>query len=434
MAGAQSRDGVPAEQRAAVAPTGACPHLGGEFTPLTGEQLVDPYPFYARARSEEPAFFSPTFGMWFITRYADITTILADPGTFSSLDTLPRPRETPTEVQEVLADYLPDRRLLNTDPPAHTRLRLLIRQGFTPRRVAALEPVIREVATDLVDAFAADGQVDLISQFAYPLPLTVILGMLGVPAHDMPTMRRWTQESIALNFAAATLPLEEQVAYARGKLAFQRYTRDLVTERAQAPREDLISDLLQARYEGISPLSAEEVSSLIPGLIIAGHESTAKLIGNTMLLLLTHPEQWQALQRDPTLVAAAVEEGLRIEAPVLGMVRTTTREVTVGGVTLPAGARLFLMYGSANHDETHFADAEQFRPDGTRRASHLAFGHGIHFCLGAPLARLEARIAIETLGRRLPGLRLAPEQSFARVPSLVFRGLARLGLVWDPCP
>ncbi|MGH8348942.1 MAG: cytochrome P450, partial [Pseudomonas sp.] len=318
--------------------------------------------------------------------------------------------------------------------PAHTRLRLLIRQGFTPRRLAALEPVIREVANNLVDTFAADGQVDLISQFAYPLPLTVILGMLGVPAHDMPTMRRWTQESIALNFASATLPLEQQVAYAQGKLAFQRYTRDLVTERAQAPREDLISHLLRARQEGIPPLSTEEVSSLIPGLIIAGHESTAKLIGNTMRLLLTHPEQRQALQRDPNLTAAAVEEGLRIDAPVLGMVRTTTREVTVGGVALAAGARLFLLYGSANHDETYFTDAEQFHPDRARRTSHLAFGHGIHFCLGAPLARLEARIAIETLGRRLPGLRLAPEQSFAHVPSLVFRGLACLGLVWDACP
>lgn len=375
-------------------------------------------------------FFSPALGMWFVTRHDDIVAILGDPATFSSRDTILRPADMAPEVQEVLADWRYPRHLINSDPPDHTRLRARVNQGFRPKRIARLEPTIREVADGLIDGFAPDGRVDLVAQFAYPLPLTIILRMLGVPVEDMAAWRRWT-DMVALHFAASTLSLEHQLELARSRVAFQHYTTGLVEQRQRAPQDDMISHLLKAPEDGSEPLGVEQVVDLVPGLIIAGHETTAHLIANTVLLLLSHPEHWHALQRHPELVEAVVEEGLRKDSSVLGLVRTTTRAAEVGGVALGPGARLFLLNGSANHDESRHVQPEEFRLDRGPQP-HLGFGRGIHSCIGAALARLETRIAIETLARRLPGLRLVPGQSFERTPNLVFRGLRRLELSWDP--
>ena len=407
--------------------------LGASFQPLAGEHLEDPYPFYRRARDREPVFFHPRLGVWFVTRYEDVVAVLRDPATFSSKDVIPTHPELPLEVQEVVADLRHVQHLINTDPPAHTRLRAIVNEGFTPSRVAALEPTVQKLAAELVDGFALDGHADLVAQFAYPLPLTVILQMLGVPPDDLDQCQRWSADVSRWAWAVGALALDEVVACARGVVAFQRYAEELVAARRREPRDDMISHLLAAG-DGERRLGPQELVDLIPGLILAGHETTANLITNTVFLLLTHPAEWEAVRRDRAAVERAVEEGLRVDTSVLGMPRTTTRAVELGGVALPAGARLFLLFGSANHDGARYARPDEFCPGRERAAPHLGFGRGIHFCIGAPLARLEARVAIETLAARLPSLRLADPAPPPRRPNLAFREYTHLNVRWGQHP
>jgi cytochrome P450 len=404
--------------------------LGATFQPLAGDHLEDPYPFYRRARAEEPVFFHPGFGLWFVTRYEDVVAVLRDPRTFSSKDTIPTHPELAPEVQAVLAEHRHSQHLINADPPVHTRLRSICNEGFTPTRVGALESTIRALAADLIDGFSADGHADIAAQFAYPLPLTVILQMLGVPAEDLDDCRRWSHDVSAWAWGAAVLPTEQLVEHARGMVAFQRYTEGLVEARRRGPRADMISDLVAAR-DGGTGLSNEEVVDLVPGLILAGHETTANLITNTLFQLLRHPARWDVLRRDPRTAEAAVEEGLRFDTSVLGMPRTTTRDVELGGVTLPAGAKLFVLFGSAGHDDARYANPEAFDPDRRGGPPHLGFGRGIHYCIGSPLARLEARIALATLAARLPSLRLVDREPPPHRPMLAFREYTRLDVEWD---
>ena len=405
-------------------------NLGEQFMPVAGEHLQDPYPFFQRARREQPVFFSPVFHMWFVTRYEDVMTVLADPRTYSSRDTIPTHPEMAPEVREALAGYRNPKHLINADPPDHTRLRSLMNHAFRPRRVGALEPAVRDIANCLVDGFIDCGRVDLMDEFAHPLPLTVILRMIGVPPEDMDRCRRWSNSISEWAWGQQVLPVERLAVCARGMVEFMHYTEALVERRRSDPQDDLISHLLAAREDGVEPLSPDALVDIIPGLILAGHETTANLIGNTILLLLRHPAQWEEVRADPAAVERAVEEGLRMDASVTGMPRTATRDVELGGVQIPAGSMLFLLYGSANHDDAHFRHPESFDIDRGKDSSHLAFGRGIHYCIGAPLGRLEARVAIELLAGRLPGLRLDPEQDFARKPNLLFRGLARLLVTW----
>ncbi|HEY8215538.1 MAG TPA: cytochrome P450 [Acidimicrobiia bacterium] len=405
--------------------------LGSAYEPL-GRHLEDPYPFFARARREDPVFFSPLFGMHFVTRYDDIVTILRDPETFSSRDTIPTHPEMAPEVQEALARYRHPTHLINSDPPDHTRLRGLVNQGFAPRRIASLEPSVREIAGALISGFEADGRADLVEQLAYPLPLTVILRMLGVPPEDIDSCKRMSRDITTWAWGAATLPSDVLVRCARGMVEFQDYSARLVAARRREPRDDLISHLVGAHEDGREPLTDDEVVELLPGLILAGHETTANLITNTVRVLLANPDQWEALGTDDELIAPAVEEGLRFDTSVNGMIRTATRPVTVGVVPLREGDRLFLLFGSANHDESHYEQPEEFRV--SRPGSeppNVAFGRGIHFCIGAPLARLEARVALEQLRDRLANLRLASDR-FEHDPNFLFRGYRRLDVCWDP--
>jgi len=415
---------------APAGPPAACGRIGEEFDPFHAHGQ-DPFPFYARARAEAPVFYSPRFGVWFVTRYDDVAVILRDPLTFSSTESLPKPRERAPEVEPILRQARQVKTLINVDPPEHTRLRQVAREGFTPARVAALEPMIREVTEDLIDRMGA-GPADLLDRFAYPLPLTVILHVLGVPLEDMERCRGWTRDMTVVDFAPDDLPIETQVAAARGFLAFVGYWDDLVARRAAEPRDDLISHLVTAPVHGEERLAPEHVAAMLPSFILAGHETTANLIGNTVWRLLQHPDQLAAVTRDPALVPGAVEEGLRYDPSTLGFIRTARRQVEIAGTTIPAGGKLFLLYASANHDGARYPAPEAFRVDRNGTTQHLAFGRGIHFCLGAQLARLEARVALERLLARLPGLRLADPAAPPRWrPNLVFRGLERLLVSWD---
>jgi len=398
--------------------------LGAAFNPLA----EDPYPFYALARGHAPIAYSPELNAWLVTRHEDIQSVLLQPEMFSSRDTLTSPVTFyPRTLQELIQGFLPVPIVLNTDGADHTRFRVPLTKAFAPARMRAMEPFIREIAHRLIDGFAEQRRAEIVSQFAYPLALEVVLTLLGIPREDIDQTRQWSRDWLML--MSIQLDEEQQVAGAKGTVAFQHYLARLIAERRAAPQDDLISTLLQFSTAGIEPLTENELVILLQGLILAGHESTTNMIGTGLLLLLEAPERWRTLCAHPDYIPLTVEEILRFDAPIQMFARTTTQEVTVGGVTLPEDASLLLLYGSGNRDSAVFAQADEFQ---LQRAPnhHLAFGHGVHFCVGAALARLEGRIAFEVLCRRLPDLRLVPSQDLTHIPTLLFRGYERLEVTW----
>ncbi|WP_258003573.1 cytochrome P450 [Fischerella muscicola] len=321
-----------------------CPHLGQEFQPFVQPQLDDPYSFFQRAREEEPIFHSPILNGYVLTRYEDILNVLKDPTKFSSADNL-KPIVTFTpEVIGVLRQGFPFvADLVNSDGDLHKRLRAPFVKVFAPERLQALEDSIRAIANRLVDNFINDGQADIVSQFTYPLPLEVILTMYGVPLEMMANIKKWCLDMTAL--LSSQLTPESQLECARSFVAMQHAVAGLIEQRRQAPQNDLISNIQD------SDLSLNEQVIVLCGLILAGHKTTSHLIASAIKLLLEQPQLWQAVGDIPSLIPAAVEEALRYDAPVPAMIRTTTEEVSIAGVTLPPGTQLFLMYGSANRDE-----------------------------------------------------------------------------------
>ncbi len=408
----------------------ACPHadLGRDFKPF---ELADPFPFFARARDRTAIFHSPEIDYWVVTRYEDIREVFRDPATFSSQNTQAPFRRRPAEVQRILdeGDLAVTSGLSGRQPPDHTRLRGFIKKAFTPRRVASLEPEIREIAARMIDRFAHRGHADLVADLAYELPALVILRMLGIPDQDVPKVKEWAQSRVYMNFGDASV--EDQVHHAENLVRYWSYCRELVQARLEDPRDDLPGDLARIYLQGDQTLTPDEIAGLIYGQLTAGHETTSALLANGLKELLGQRDAWQAVCADPERIPAAVEEMLRVSTPVFAWKRLTTRPATVGGVELPAGTNLLLLLGSANHDEHVFPEPERIDLERENASRHLAFGLGIHFCLGAPLARLEARVVIEELARRLPGLRLVEGQPFDYTANSTFRGPAHVEVRWD---
>lgn len=401
------------------------------FDPLSPEQRADPFPVYAEARRDAPVFYAPAFDLWVVTRYDDVLAVLKDHETFSSRNALrSAPHEPPPEVREVLAEGWPEMPIiLDSDPPLHERIRRPITKAFTPRRVAELAPRIEAIAQELLDGFAADGEADIVERFAWPLPLRVMGELIGVPADDLPWLHERSRDWLSLYGASGSV--EEQLAAAEGTVAFQRYFVDVMEERAREPRDDLMSALLAAVAEEDDPISLVELAGVPLDLLVAGHVTVTRAIGSALVLLLRDPEALEELLREPELVAGAIEEILRLESPAQGLFRETTRDVELGGVRLPRGARLMVHFGSANRDERQFAEPDRYRPRRTDGGKHVAFGKGIHFCIGAPLARLELAIALPLLLERLPNLRRTDEGPLAYDPIFFARGLSSLRLAWD---
>jgi cytochrome P450 len=287
--------------------------------------------------------------------------------------------------------------LTNSDPPDHTRLRRLVSSVFTARRVQAMRPWINQLTDELIDGFARNDQVDLMEEFAAPLPILVISELLGIPETDRPQVRDWSRTIIS-GFGRPDFPVADATA-------FVDYLRDLIAHRREQPDEALISALIRARDDN-DALSLNELTATIFLMIVAGHDTTVSLIGNSVYLLMTQPDRAAGLRADPTLLPAAIEEFLRLESPVpTANFRAATESLTIGGTQISAGDLVTISLQGANRDHSQFPDPAHLDP--TRSGRHLAFGHGIHFCLGAPLARLEGELAIGTLLKRFPNLRLA---------------------------
>lgn len=402
-----------------------------QFNPMAPGQIEDPYPLYARMRRELPVFYSAMFDLWVVTRYEDIAEVEKDPSRFSSAGALDARSEPHPEVLQVLKQgYVQFISLVQSDPPDHTRMRAVFGKALSAQRIAAMESKVRETADTLIDGFVRDGKADLIQQFAYALPGFLICDLLGVPRSDMEQLKRWSDDKTLL--MSATAPLEQQVAAAHGFIAMQRYFIDQIEERRKHPGEDLLTLLVPQSMGGSAPLSHQEAACNAMDLMAAGHETTTGLIGNGMWLLLQSPEQLQALRDAPELLPNAIEEMLRMEAPIRGFFRAVTTETQLGGVTIPKGGRLFIVYASGNRDESQFSEPDRFDIRRADAKKHLAFGKGIHFCVGAPLAKLEGRIAFEHLLRRLPNPRLRTDAATVRRPYFMLRGFEHLPIAWDP--
>jgi cytochrome P450 len=315
--------------------------------------------------------------------------------------------------------------MLRHDPPDHTRLRQLVAKAFTPRMVEQLRPRVQAIAEALLDAVAGRGEMDLIDDYAFPLPITVIAEMLGIPPADRGQFRDWSD--VLVRTAPPHTIGPEAIAAAEG---LGRYLEARIEERRRAPADDLIAGLLQAEEAG-DKLGKEELQGMVYLLLVAGHETTTNLIGNGVLALLQHPDQLARLRRDSALLPSAVEELLRFCAAVVMSTRYAAEDVALGGVVIPKGGMVLIVIAAANRDPTRFPNPDAL--DITRADNkHLSFGHGIHYCLGAPLARLEGEIALGTLLRRMPDLRLgvAPESLTWRSPHFVLRGLVKLPVVF----
>jgi cytochrome P450 len=382
---------------------------------LAQETKRHPHTFYTPLRESERLFYVEGFESWVLTTYEDALWLLKDPRFTKDSRKLYISGDDKHPMHTEMADRM--RNMLMTDPPDHTRLRGLVSKAFTPRMIEQLRPRIQQIADELLDAVQDQGEMDLIAAFAYPLPITVISEMLGIPTADRQQFRVWTQ---------ALINAEVQEARGLALQEFLTYIKRLLDEKRAHPAADLISGLVQVEENG-DQLSENELISMIFLLIVAGHETTVNLIGNGSLALLQHPDQWQQVQRDPSLLPTAVEELLRYTAPVsLSDERWATEDIPLHGKVIHKGDMVVAALISANADPQHVSGGDEL--DITRQENHhLAFGKGIHFCLGAPLARLEGQIAFGTLARRLPNLRLACDPAqLSWNNNLMLRGLRSL--------
>jgi hypothetical protein len=392
------------------------------------EVRVDPYPFYAQLRSQDPVHWDEELGFWVLTRYADIASAYHDPR-FSRAQGLRRGFERLPETEQVVAEPVYrsfSKTMFYSDPPYHTHLRGLVNSAFTPNAVEQMRPYIQQVVDELLDSVQTQGQLDAIHDLAYPLPILVIAQMLGLPAEERLRFKKWSDDLFAiLGSVPHASHLMERAAHSLTELT--DYVKELSAARRKQPREDLLTALVAA-VEGGKQLTQEELVANVIILLSAGHETTSNLIGNGLLALLKNPEQMQKLRDQPNLMTSAVEEMMRYDNPVQIAYRSAAEDVEIDGRYIRKGQLVNSILAAGNRDPERFSEPDRF--DITREEGrHLGFGLGIHFCLGAPLVRLEAQIAFTEMLRRFPNLYRATENlDWQEHP--IFRGVKSLPVMF----
>jgi cytochrome P450 len=375
----------------------------------------NPYPVYDRLRAACPVFHvAPPFDAWLIFDYEGAKQALSDHDAFRSA--VPAPRNW----------------FLFFDPPRHTKLRGLISKAFTPRVVANLEPRIRSLSRGLLDHMIERGEMDLAADYAVPLPMRVIAGMIGIPDEDWPRFKRWSDGMLKISYTRSGG--EEAAAAWTEFLAvtaeMDAYVADMIARRRASPEDDLLTRMVEAEVDG-ERLTHEEILGFFQLLVVGGQETTTNLITNAVLCLIEHPDQLARLRAAPALLPTAIEEVLRYRSPLQWLMRTPRREIAMRGQTIPAGKLVLPMIGSANRDPRQFPDAGRFDV-GRDPNPHVAFGHGVHACLGAPLARMEARVALTDILERLKGFELASQEPWEPRKALHVHGPARLPIRFGP--
>jgi cytochrome P450 len=399
----------------------ACPGHA-DFDPFSPTFLADPFAVLALLPRETPVFYAPSIDYYVVTRYADIEAIFLDHETYSAAPAqLPLAPLLPEATQILRAGgSTPQSSMVSMDPPAHTRLRSPTVRAFTPRRVAQMEPRIRAIVDQLLDTIDPSAPFDLVATLTFPLPATIIFSFVGIPERDWPQLKEWCGHRASLAWGRPTPT--EQVRHAENMAAYRRYLRAFVARKAQERDDTFTSGLLAIHNENPAALTQEEISAILFSLTFAGHETTNYLIGNMVRRLLEEPARWDAVVADPTLITGAVDETLRYDPSVPVWRRVTTRPVTLSGVDLPAGAKLFLWLAASGRDASVFPEPETFDLRRVSASKTLAFGRGIHYCLGTALGKLEAKLALEALTRRFPRLRLVEGQALSFHPNISFRG------------
>jgi len=430
LAEATSAASYPYEKAVEAAPR--CPVVHGElFDPFDPVQADNPYPWVAAARKEAPVFYMPELDVWCVTRYEDVLEVMRDDATFSSRNAI-TPRQLSGPLAEVFPNGHPIRHsLLLKDPPEHNRVRRLVQRNFAPTAVARYEDMVRERANALIDDFIDNGHCDLVAQYTALLPVQVICNIIGIPDAETQNLGRWADDTMLLLEGAPPLSPEQERELARRAKPVMDWLIAFVDGRRERPRGDLTSELLQARTDDGRPLmTTDQVVGFIDSLLIAGVGTTKNFIAVATRELLSHPEQWNDIKADRSLLSKALEECLRLRSPSRGSRRTAMRDVTIGGTMIPEGSAVQILIFSPQRDETVFEDPDTLDIHRPNVNKHFAFGRWTHMCLGANLARLEARVSFELFLDRLPNMHLVPDQEWRWVPNMTIPEFISLLLEW----
>ena len=428
------------------------PSLSSSESDLDDFNLFDPeiqqcpHTYYAKMQKKPGVYETDALGtpIYLVTKYEDVAACAMNTSAFSSrfdVGSMEGNSEYARRAQELYEQEGGFDRvgtMLTVDPPEHTRYRRLVSQAFTPKAIAALEPTIRELADQLIDQLisgTATGQsLDFVELFAVPLPVAVIAKALNVPDDRLGDFKRWSDASVA--GIGTNISIDERLAADREVIKFQKYFADQLELRRKTPQDDILTDLVNAQIdnddpEGFDspPLDIAEMLSIIQQLLVAGNQTTTHLLGEMLLLLDEHPEQWARLAEDPLYGKDIADEALRLAAPTQGMFRVVSEDTQIGSTVLSAGSRVVLMYAAANRDPEMWERPNTFQPGRESQAKHLSFGKGPHYCVGAGLARLEARIVAETLGERLSSIEVTNRSELRYIPSFVLRGPQRIDVV-----
>ena len=406
-----------------------CPfsNASADFEPF---DLSDPFAFYQWARANAPVFFSEKINYFVVSRHADVKAVFEDWQTFSSENAQAPFRPMGPAGKQVMTDggFTAYSGLSARVPPDHTRIRKLVQGCFGPRRFKSIEPQIKQIVEIAIDAFAERGHADLFREFSYDVPALVLFKLVGVPDSDVPRGKSWAVSRALLTWG--NLSDEEQVPHARNMVEYWNYCRELVRQRHVDASDDLPGDLVRLQAEG-ADITDDEIAGVLYSVLFAGHETTTTLIANGMRELLLRRENWEALLANPALISGAVDETLRFSPSIVAWRRKALKDAKIGDVVVPKGSNILLLLGSANRDEATFAEPERFNISRSDARSHMAFGFGIHACVGQQLAKLEFGIALAALTKRLPGLRLKPDQTFAFASNTSFRVPTAVQVEWD---